>query len=224
MMWKAKAVCVSVIVFGALLAGIPRAQAQNQQQESVAEAARRAREQKKDAAKPATVITNDTLEPAKNTAATPAPAAAEAAGAAPSTNLAVTAAPAADQQTTGSAGSSAINETSKDAEGAQAELKALKQEIAEKQLEVDLAQRELALANDDFYSRPDFSHDDTGKAKLDTMQSDLAQKQDELTQLKAKLPAGALAKEEKLAGTEAQTQAPSETQPQPEQQTQPQQP
>ncbi len=224
MMSKGKTVCVSLIVFGALVTGMPRAQAQNQQQESVAEAARRAREQKKEAVKPAQVITNDTLEPAKTAAASTSSAEANPANGAPGTNLAVTTAPGADQQSPNSGGSSAATETPKDDAGTQADLKALKQQIAEKQLETDLAQRELALANDDFYSRPDFSRDDAGKAKLDAMRSDLAQRQDELAQLKAKLPAGASAKEEKPAGTESQTQSPSETQPQTEQQAQPQQP
>jgi len=65
----------------------------------------------------------------------------------------------------------------------------LKLQVADKAKEVDLQQRELALANESYYSRPDFSKDPDGKAKLDTMQSDLAQKKDELAQLKAKLKA-----------------------------------
>jgi hypothetical protein len=45
----------------------------------------------------------------------------------------------------------------------------------------------LALENESYYSRPDFSKDPDGKAKLDAMQSDLAQKKEELAQLKVKL-------------------------------------
>jgi hypothetical protein len=63
----------------------------------------------------------------------------------------------------------------------------LKQDIADKAKEVDLQQRALALASESHYSRPDFSKDPEGKAKLDAMQGDLAQKKDELAQLKAKL-------------------------------------
>jgi len=222
MMSKGKTVCVSLIVFGALAATMPQTQAQNQQPESVADAARRAREQKKEAAKPAQVITNDTLEPAK-----PAPPAANTetspASAAPGASLAVTAAPSADQQASNPTGSSTAIEASKEDAGTLAELKALRQQIAEKQLGVDLAQRELALANDDFYSHPDFSRDDAGKAKLDALRASVTQLQDELAQLKAKLPAGASAQEEKPARTAPQTEAPSETQSQTDQQTQPQQ-
>ena len=68
-----------------------------------------------------------------------------------------------------------------------AKIEALKQEVADKAKEVDLQQRALALANESYYSRPDFSKDTDGKAKLDAMQTDLAQKKDELAQLKAKL-------------------------------------
>jgi uncharacterized phage protein gp47/JayE len=68
-----------------------------------------------------------------------------------------------------------------------AEIAALKQEVADKAKEVDLEQRMLTLANESYYSKPDFSKDPDGKAKLDAMQSDLAQKKDELAKLKAKL-------------------------------------
>jgi hypothetical protein len=53
--------------------------------------------------------------------------------------------------------------------------------------EVDLVQRSLSLDQDAFYSKPDFSNDKDGKAKLDAEQADLKQKQDDLAQLKAKL-------------------------------------
>ena len=63
-MMNRKRVCVSTILLGACLVGMPKAQAQSEQEPSVAEAARKAREQKKTPAKPSTVITNDTLKPA----------------------------------------------------------------------------------------------------------------------------------------------------------------
>src|ERR1700722_12863699 len=63
-MKNAKSVCVSAIVLAACLVWMPSARAQSDQEQSVAEAARKAREQKKTAAKPTTVITNDTLKPA----------------------------------------------------------------------------------------------------------------------------------------------------------------
>src|SRR5208282_5832965 len=55
--------------------------AQDSQDTSVAEAARRSREQKKASAKPAPIITDDTLTPAPTSAPAAAPAAAPAPGA-----------------------------------------------------------------------------------------------------------------------------------------------
>jgi hypothetical protein len=209
-MSKVKHVCVSVVVCGALLAGIPRAEAQNEQQESIADAARRSREQKKETTKPSTVITNDTLEPPK----TEAPSAAAAASAQPAP--AATATTETGMTTAATGGAQAAGPAPTPVPSA--ELEALKQEIKQLQSEVDLAQRELALANEDFYSRPDFSKDEAGKAKLDAMKSDVAQKVDELAKLKAQLPAGANFKEEKPAQSESQSHSPSQPSP-PESQT-----
>ncbi|HXJ12738.1 MAG TPA: hypothetical protein VNH19_10740 [Candidatus Limnocylindrales bacterium] len=179
---KWEKVCVSTILLAACLAGMPGAWAQGGQEQSVAEAARKAKEQKKTAAKPTTVITNDTLKPAtpatvqNATAATESMPGTKAASSDAATDAATAAEPAS---------------ASSEAEAAKkkAEIEALKLQVADKAKEVDLQQRELALANESYYSRPDFSKDPDGKAKLDAMQSDLTQKKDELAQLKAKLKA-----------------------------------
>jgi len=202
MMWNRKLTGVSVILLAAFLAGMPVARAQNPQQESVAEAARRAREQKKNAPKPATVVTNDTLEPAG-----PAQAGASATGGTSGASMAVSTTPGNQQAADSSAAPSERDASANEATNKD-EFSALKQEIADKQKEVDLAQRELALANDDFYSRPDYSSDTDGKAKLDAMKSGLTQKQDELAQLKAKLPPGASGQQEKPAQDQSQPSQP----------------
>ena len=182
---KWEKVCVSTILLAACLVGVPGAWAQGGQEQSVAEAARKAREQKKTAAKPSTVITNDTLKPATPATVQNAVAATESM---PGTNAT------ASTDATASAPAETAAEpanTTSEAEAAKkkAEIEALKLQVADKAKEVDLQQRELALANESYYSRPDFSKDPDGKAKLDAMQSDLAQKKDELAQLKAKLKA-----------------------------------
>jgi len=215
----AKLMCVPVIVLVASLAGSPRAQAQSDQQESIADAARRSREQKKEAAKPASVITNDTLEPLKPEtpaarAGAPTSAVTAAPGGSATTDTSAAPAPAAGEQPTATPAAAPLaNETEQGAAAKQEALKLLKQQIAELQKDVDLAQRELNLANADFYSKPDFSKDDAGKANLDAMKNDLAQKSGELEQLKAQLPAGADVKEEKPAENESPT--PPQSQPQP---------
>jgi hypothetical protein len=143
---------------------------------SVAEAARRARTQKENAAKPSKVITDDTLHPqAANTPATGASEApAQESSGAETSNV-----------SRRGVSAPAATEADSDAEKKK-ELEALKQEIAAKQADVDLSQRELALANDAYYSKPDFSSDRAGKAKLDSMQSDLNAKKDDLAKLKSR--------------------------------------
>ena len=212
-MWNSKWIGVSLILLAMCLAGTPASRAQSD--ESVADAARRAREQKKAAGKPSTVITNDTLKPESS----PAPAAPgaptanpEAPAATPSadTNLSVTAAageqkPAADAK----AATPGSQPTAEEQAAQQGEIEALKREILEKQKELDLALRSLSLANDDFYSKPDFSKDSDGRAKLDAMKSDVDQLKDALAQLKAKLPAGIRLEPEKPQPTgEAQPPQP----------------
>ena len=178
-----KRVCVSTILLAGYLAGMPGARAQSDQGQSVAEAARKAREQKKTAAKPSTVITNDTLQPATPATVQNATAATERMPGAEATGTPAADATADAAKTAQPAKGPSEEEIAKK----KAEIAALKQEITDMAKEVDVQQRALVLANESFYSRPDFSKDPDGKTKLDTMQSDLAQKKDELAQLKAKL-------------------------------------
>jgi hypothetical protein len=236
-MSKSNKLSVSLIVFGAMLAWMPKAQAQSDQQVSIADAARKSREMKKDAPKPATVITNDTLEPEKPAAPSASSGTAPEAGApnaAPNTNLTVTAAPvtaASGQAVSDSTAQPAAAPSQQEKDAKSADIRALKQRIAEKQSEVNLVQRAFSLASDDFYSRPDFSKDEEGKAKLDAMKSDLTQRQEELAELKAQLPADA-GTEEKPADGQSESSSPSsaesqpkpDTQSQPQNETQPQQP
>ena len=178
-----KRVCVSTILLAGYLAGMPGARAQSDQGQSVAEAARKAREQKKTPAKPSTVITNDTLKPATPATVQNATAATERMPGAEATGTPAADATADAAKTAQTAKGPSEEEIAKK----KAEIAALKQEITDMAKEVDVQQRALVLANESFYSRPDFSKDPDGKAKLDAMQSDLAQKKDELAQLKAKL-------------------------------------
>lgn len=183
-MWNGKRVCVSAIVLVACLAGMPGARAQSQPEQSVADAARKAREQKKTAAKPSAVITNDTLKPASPGTVQNATAATESM---PGAKPAADAATDATADAAANAAQPPKETAEEDLAAKKAKIESLKQQIADKAHEADLQQRALALANESYYSRPDFSKDPDGKAKLDAMQSDVAQKKEELAQLKAKL-------------------------------------
>jgi chromosome segregation ATPase len=139
-----------------------------QDKPSVADAARRARQQKQAATKPAPVITNDTLRPAPASTQ----ASAESATAGPSA-ASTKQTPAAD--------------TEEDAERKKQEIAELKQQIAEKQEALKLLQRDLALKQDTFYSNPDHQHDAEGKSKLDSVKTDIQQMQDDIAALQAQL-------------------------------------
>ncbi len=158
-----------------------------QDQPSVAEAARRAREQKQAAPKPAHVIDNDTLAPSSAAPKTSLEDSA-AQGASPSPSATPSDSNASDQQEKASAPQAGKGAGStEDAAEKKAKIDALKQQIADKKESVDLQQREIALAQDTFYSNPDHEHDRDGKAKLDSMQTDLEQQKAELAELQAKL-------------------------------------
>lgn len=146
----------------------------NQNASSVAEAARRARQQRAAAPKPATVLTNDNL-----------PAAPASTSNAPGNAM--------ENSVSSSPGNPADPSEGEDAK--KAEIDALKKEVAEKQQSLDVLQRELALEQENFYRQQDYQRDTAGKQKLDSMQADVKTKQDELSALKAKLT--------DLAGTDA---------------------
>jgi hypothetical protein len=145
--------------------------AQSQDTQSVAEAARRAREQKKTAPKPARVITEDDVKPAAPDAAPASPASgfpAPSSGGAPNP-------PAADG-----------SKDPKDQKDSQ-EVAQLKEQLKQAQSDLDLMQRELALAQDTYFSNPDYVHDTAGKAKLDAQKQQIGDKQEEVARLKARI-------------------------------------
>jgi hypothetical protein len=156
--------------------------AQSQDTQSVAEAARRARAQKKNSEKPAKVITDDTLNVKKGDVQS---AAAE--------QLRMPGSPGTPVQPAGGA-ANAPAQASKtasedDARAALKERGALKEKIKEAQSDLDLLQREYQLDQDSFYSSPDYAKNTAGKQKLDALKQQISDKQQELEQLKAKLAA-----------------------------------
>jgi hypothetical protein len=172
-----------LVIAGALLPlglcpGRAFAQAQSDNT-SVADAARRAREQKKNAPKPARTLTNDDLPaaPAAGQPAAPAQANAEseAAEAAKALPAADAAAPAASAQ-------------KKKAE-IDAALKRAKAELAQAQGELDVLERKSALDSDSFYSQTDYSHDAGGKARLDADAQQVKDKKSQVDELKSKVAA-----------------------------------
>jgi|SRR6266436_866349 len=179
-----------VVLAAALLPAAAFAQSQDTQ--SVAEAARRARAQKKNTEKPAKVITDETLDVKKGdvqsatavqltmpgspeTPAQPAAGAATAQGGA--------------SGDAASAQASKIPSEDDKVRGALKERVALKEKIKDAQSDLDLLQREYQLDQDSFYSSPDYAKNTSGKEKLDAMKQQITNKQQELDQLKVRLAA-----------------------------------
>jgi glucose/arabinose dehydrogenase len=168
----------------ALLLFLPTAGAQSQSDNtSVAEAARRAREQKKNAAKPVRTLTNDDLP-----AASPSPAAVSA--------------PAADAATSGGAQPEAgkaapakaeptgqTEESSKKRARMEAALAQAKAEFVRAQGELDVLERKAVLDSDAFYAKTDYARDTEGQARLDTDAQQVNNKKSQVNDLKAKVAA-----------------------------------
>lgn len=179
------------------------AQSQDDSSQSVAEAARKAKERKKAAPKETHVITDDTLKlrsasadsngappagtvinttPVAATGDTPATdataATASTSPAAASTEVAAAAKPA--------DASTAADDQKKKAEAAAAAAKT-KELLAQAQTQLDVLKRELALDSDSFFSNPDYAHDANGKTKLDDLKQLIGDKQTSVEELKRRL-------------------------------------
>lgn len=153
--------------------------AQSQDTQSVAEAARRAREQKKAPAKPAKVITDDDVKPAAQSspATPPSPNTTAASGTPASSTANTVSAPAA---------SSSPAPDTKDQKDSK-EVTDLKALIKQALGDLDLVQREQSLEQDNYYSNTDYAHDKAGKAKLDELKQQVGDKQQAIERLKARL-------------------------------------
>jgi hypothetical protein len=175
-------IAACILVLGA--AARPQ-DSQDQQTQSVADAARHARDQKKAAAKSTKVITDEdidkkNLKPGAEGLNVGAPPKLDTQ---PPSPAAVAAAEAADQ-----AADSAAKEPAKKA-GEDPEIGGLKGQIAQAAKELDLLQRELALDQDEYFSKPDYVSDKAGKAKLDAQQRQINDKKQDLEGLKTRLAA-----------------------------------
>ena len=159
---------------------LPMGFAQSQDSQSVAEAARRAREKKKDAAaKPARVITDETLDVKKGDVQS---AVAEEAKIAGADDRKAQAAP-------GTPNAAPANAAAKDEkqEKLKKQLTELKEQIKQSLMDLDLLQRENRLDQDAYYSQPNYGSDTAGKQKLDDEKQQISDKQQEIARLKTKL-------------------------------------
>jgi hypothetical protein len=157
------------------------AQPQDNSSQSVAEAARKAKEQKKGASKDAKVITDDTIHLR--------PASAD--NGAPPAGTVVTSGQATDASADSVAArgpvqvSPAVDAKAKESQNA--EVAKAKELLAQMQAELDVLKRELALDSDNYFSNTDYARDKAGKAKLDDLQKLIGDKQVSVDGLKSQL-------------------------------------
>ncbi|MFZ0738347.1 MAG: hypothetical protein WA002_17655, partial [Candidatus Acidiferrales bacterium] len=158
------------------------------QADSLAATARRAREQKKDQAKPAHVWDNDNL-PAVGTVNVVGQSAEDSS--APAADASGTPTP--DKTEGAAAGTGA--DTKEDTH-VQAAIQEAQEKIDDLKKDVDIAQRKYSLDSEMYYGKPDYSSDRAGKSALDSemagindKKQQLAQAQQMLSELQAKLGA-----------------------------------
>ena len=176
-----------VFVFAAacmLLTGLSNttcAQSQSDSAPSVAEAARRAREKKKENAKPVRTLTNDDLPAAGDAVtgtATPTPAAKGEDAVAPAANDDGEKRPPA----------SANDEKAKlRKEYNEAALERAKKQLAQLLSELDIMERKAVLDSDSYYSKTDYASDKEGKANLDAEAQQISDKKQAADELKARV-------------------------------------
>jgi uncharacterized coiled-coil protein SlyX len=152
---------------------------QPQQAQTIAEAAKQARDKRQNTPKPVKIVTEDDIDkrnvqPGEQGLTVDGPPKLETDPPSPG---AVAAAEAADAAAGAPASPNA------------GEAGVLKAQLAEAQKELDILKRDLALQQDTFFSNADYAHDKAGKAKLDAMQEQVTEKQQQVDQLKAKLDA-----------------------------------
>ena len=143
----------------------------DRQQDSLAAAARRAREAKKDQAKPAKVWDNESL------ASVPGAISIVGQPSAPASNPAQ----AADSK------SPMSNPPAADKSAIQADLSAAKANLQSLKVDLDLLQRKYSLDQQTYYGTPGYSSDTAGAAALAAEKSQLDSKQQEVTDAEKKV-------------------------------------
>lgn len=165
---------LTLIALGFVVACLPLAA---QDAPSVADAAKRARAQKQEAAKPAKVITNDEIPSAPAPALTPAPGSTGAPGTGSPTNAAP-----AEPATTAA-------QTPEDEAQKKAEIESLEKQIHQMEHDIDIQKGAIKLDEDTFYTNPNRPRNDDLKDKIDQEKQSMERMQSDLADLKAKLEA-----------------------------------
>lgn len=152
---------------------------------SVAEAAKRAREQKKNA-KPVRTLTNDDLPSAPAATAPSSGQTAATAAAEDGDKSRQAAAPDGAAKSTAAA-APADTEAARKRAAIEEVLKRTKEDLKESQSELDVLKRKAALDSDAYYSKTNYAQDTQGKELLDTDAQNVDEKKSRVDELKAKV-------------------------------------
>ncbi|MGB0034787.1 MAG: hypothetical protein WBP79_04855 [Candidatus Acidiferrales bacterium] len=147
----------------------PPPASQQEQPQSVGEAARRAREQKKDQAKGGRVWDNDNIPKTPSTVSVVGQGATPEGAAAPAAGDAAAAPAASDQAASGAAAPAAAapaDNADKEKTAIESELSAAKELLQSVQKDLDIASRQYSLDQQQFNTKPNYASDREGAAKL----------------------------------------------------------
>jgi hypothetical protein len=163
-------------------AGIAAAQqAQPSQPQSLADAARRSREQKKDSAKPARFWDNDSIPTTPGSVSVVGDANASSASAATDDK-------AADSSTKGAAAAAPGSaDAAKNSSAAEAGLNAAKEHLKQLTADLDLLTRQNDLDKRTYYGKPDYSKDTDGADNLKREQNQIDAKKQEVADAQKKV-------------------------------------
>jgi hypothetical protein len=154
---------------------------------SLVEAARRTREERKDQAKPPRVWTNDTIPKAGDEISVVGPATASSNNSAATTDNSPASANAANANNvsakTGGAGASIGDKRS----ALESQITNAKEKLATIKTDLDILQRTYTLDSQMYYGKPDYSSDKEGAAKLKDEQDQIAAKQQEMDDQQKKI-------------------------------------
>jgi len=170
---------LALAALGSVAAWMPLAA---QDTTSVAEAAKRARQQKQESTKPAKVITNDEIPsaPVPATATTPAPSG-DATSSGPASGTAPAASSTPQDQTKSSAGSADDDARKKE------EIEALEKQIHQMEHDINIQRGEVKLDEETYYSNPNRPRNSEEKDKIDNEKQALARMEADLAAALAKL-------------------------------------
>jgi glucose/arabinose dehydrogenase len=164
-----------LLAIGVLLAGLPAAVAAQQTSQSLADAARKAKEQQKQAPKAKIVWTNDNLPTTASVSVV-----GQAAQPADATNTN-------EAQPNAKSGTEVPENADSDSTKVSAELADAQKQLDSAKTDLDIAQREYKLDSDQYYSTPDYASDQQGKEKLDTDKSQVEAKQQAVDEAQKKV-------------------------------------